>query len=70
MWCFCFTVDTLFSFVRKYFMLRGSILISKLLSRGYFSRKLHTTFSTFYGCHTNLVHTSVSHMLKGFVHLL
>ena len=50
------------------FLFRGSILVSKLLKQGYYSRKLQTTFQKFYGRHTDLVHkcdTSVSHMLNG-----
>ena len=53
------------------FLCRGSIMVSKLLKRGYSSRKLQTTFQKFYGHHTDLVHkfdTSVSHMLKGLFH--
>ena len=66
-------VSQLISYARvcsKYedFLLRGSILVSKLLKQGYSSRKLQTTFRKFYGRHTDLVHkfdTSVSHMLNG-----
>ena len=38
------------------FLFRGSILVSKLLQQGYFSRKLHITFRKFNGRHTDLVH--------------
>ena len=50
------------------FLLRGSILISKLLKQEYSSRKLQTTLRKLYGRHTDHVNkcdTSVSHMLKG-----
>ena len=50
------------------FLFRGSILISKLLKKGYSSQKPQTSFRKFYGRHTDLVHkfdTSVSHILHG-----
>ena len=52
----------------KDFLFRGSILVSKLLKQGYYSRKRQTTFWKCYGRHTYLVHkfdTVVSHMLNG-----
>ena len=45
-------------------LFRGSILVSKLLKQGYYSRKLQTTFRKFCGRHIYLIHkfdTSVSH---------
>ena len=50
------------------FLLRGSILVSKLLKHGYSSLKLQTTIGKFDGRHTDLVHKldiSVSYMLNG-----
>ena len=59
-----------FLFHSWYVMLgfRGSILVSKLLKKGYYSWKLQTTFWKFYGRHTDLLHkfdTFVSHILNG-----
>ena len=53
------------------FLLRGSILVSKLLKQGYSSRKLQTTYRKLYGRHTDLVHkfdTCVSHYVEWPVH--
>ena len=53
------------------FLFRRSILVSKLLSQGYYSRKLQTNFRKLYGRHAYHVHKfsiSVSHnYVKGFV---
>ena len=38
------------------FLFRGSILVSKLMKKGYSSQKLQTTFRKCYGLYTDLIH--------------
>ena len=74
-WCLCCTVDTLCSGLFEIWRFSIQRIYSgfKVIEAGIVFTKTSDSFRKFYGRHTDLVHTfatSVSHMLKGFVHQL